>query len=206
MTYGFLGYPVSQAADITFCNAELVPVGEDQLPHIEVARKLVRRMNDLYGTEILEPKAMLSTCTRLMGLDGNSKMGKSLGNAIYLSDSAESVNEKVRLAVTDASRIRAKDPGHPDICTVSKYHKVFNEEEYEDICDRCKGGQIGCVACKRRLAEKLNGLLDPFRERRAYYEAHRDLVKEIVNSGSDRANAIGNETVDKIKAAMALKI
>ena len=206
MTYGFLGYPVSQAADITFCNAELVPVGEDQLPHIEIARKLVRRMNDLYGTQLLEPKAMLSSCTRLMGLDGNSKMGKSLGNAIYLSDTAETVSEKIRLAVTDASRIRAKDPGHPDICAVSKYHKVFNEEEYEDICERCKGGLIGCVACKKRLAEKLNGLLDPFRERRAYYEAHMDEVKDIVNSGSDKANKIGDENVAKIKEAMSLKI
>ncbi len=206
MTYGFLGYPVSQAADITFCNAEFVPVGEDQLPHIEVARKLVRRMNDLYGTDLKEPKAMLSSCGRLMGLDGNSKMGKSLGNAIYLSDTADTVNEKVRLAVTDASRIRAKDPGHPDICAVSKYHKVFNEEEYEDICERCKAGQIGCVACKRRLAEKLNGILDPIRERRAYYEAHKDLVRDIVNSGSEKANRIGDENVAKIKAAMSLKI
>ncbi len=206
MTYGFLGYPVSQAADISFCNADLVPVGEDQLPHIELARKVIRRMNDLYGTNVTEPKAMLSNCGRLMGLDGNSKMGKSLGNAIYLSDTADSVNEKVRLAVTDPSRIRAKDPGHPDICAVSKYHKVFNEEEYDDICARCTAGTVGCVACKKRLAEKLNGLLDPIRERRAYYETHKDLVRDIVNTGSDRANAIGNENIEKIKEAMSLKI
>lgn len=206
MTYGFLGYPVSQAADISFCNAELVPVGEDQLPHIELARKVIRRMNDLYGTQVVEPKAMLSSCARLMGLDGNSKMGKSLGNAIYLSDPAEVVNEKVRLAVTDPTRIRAKDPGHPEVCAVSKYHKVFNEEEYADICERCTAGTVGCVACKKRLAEKLNGLLDPFRERRAYYEAHKNEVRDIVNAGSDKANAIGNENVEKIKEAMALKI
>lgn len=206
MTYGFLGYPVSQAADISFCNAELVPVGEDQLPHIELARKVIRRMNDLYGTQVVEPKAMLSSCARLMGLDGNSKMGKSLGNAIYLSDPAEVVNEKVRLAVTDPTRIRAKDPGHPEVCAVSKYHKVFNEEEYADICERCTAGTVGCVACKKRLAEKLNGLLDPFRERRAYYEVHKNEVRDIVNAGSDRANAIGNENVEKIKEAMALKI
>lgn len=206
MTYGFLGYPVSQTADITFCNADLVPVGEDQLPHIELTHKIVRRLNDLYGTNITEPKAMLSSCSRLIGLDGNSKMGKSLGNAIYLSDPAETVNEKVRLAVTDPSRIRAKDPGHPDICAVSTYHKVFNTEEYEDICERCKAGGIGCVACKRRLAEKLNELLDPFRERRAYYEAHKDLVKDIINTGSEKANRIGDETVAKVKEAMSLKI
>lgn len=206
MTYGFLGYPVSQAADITFCNAELVPVGDDQLPHLELARKVVRRMNDLYGTSVPEPKALLSTCPRLIGLDGNSKMGKSLGNAIYLSDSADTVNEKVRNAVTDPSRIRAKDPGHPEICAVSKYHKIFNEEESNDICERCKAGTIGCVACKKRLAEQLNTLMNPFRERRAYYETHREDVRQIIAAGSEKANKIGNETVDRIKEAMSLKI
>ena len=209
MTYGFIGYPVSQTADITFCNANLVPVGEDQKPHLELARKLVRRFNDLYCPDapiLNEPEIKLSEFPRLMGLDGNAKMGKSLGNAIYLSDTAETVKEKVSKAVTDPSRIRATDPGHPDICVVSKYHQVFTKDEHEDICERCKAGTIGCVACKKRLTQSLNDLLDPFRERRAYYEAHLDEVRDIIRAGNDRANKIGNENVARMKEAMHLNL
>ncbi len=206
LTYGFLGYPVSQSADITFCNADLVPVGEDQLPHMEMTRKIVRRFNDLYGETLHEPKAKLSSCSRLVGLDGNAKMGKSLGNAIYLSDDAKTVSEKVRSAVTDPNRITLKDLGNPDICVVQAYHKVFNPSEHEDICNRCRTANIGCVACKKRLAEKLNELLDPFRERRAYYEAHKSEVKEIIMAGSEKANKIGEETVAKVKKAMCVSI
>ena len=209
MTYGFIGYPVSQAADITFCNADLVPVGEDQKPHIELARKLVRRFNDLYCGDtplIKEPEIKLSEFPRLAGLDGNAKMGKSLGNAIYLSDPAEEVRKKVMSAVTDASRIKKDDPGHPDICVVSKYHKVFNAGEYENICESCKKGAIGCVACKKALAASLNDLLEPFREKRAYYEAHRDEVLDIILTGSEKANKIGNETVKEVKEAMHIYI
>ena len=209
MTYGFIGYPVSQTADITFCNADLVPVGEDQKPHLELARKLVRRFNDLYCPDaplLKEPEIMLSEHPRLMGLDGNAKMGKSLGNAIYLSDSAETVKEKVSKAVTDPSRIRATDPGHPDICVVAKYHSVFTPGEHADICERCKAGTIGCVACKKELTNSLNNLLDPFRERRAYYESHLDEVRDIIRAGNDRANAVGNENIAKIKEAMYLNL
>ena len=209
MTYGFLGYPVSQSADITFINADLVPVGEDQLPHMEVTRKIVRRFNEMYAPDnpvLVEPKTMLSTCSRLMGLDGNAKMGKSLGNAIYLSDSAETVLSKVKSAVTDASRISLKDPGHPDICVVNKYHQIFNTSEHPNICEMCKNAQIGCVACKKNLAAALNNLLDPIRERRAYYENHRNEVKEIIESGTALANQIGNETVRKVKDAMHLSL
>ena len=208
MTYGFIGYPVSQTADITFCNADLVPVGEDQKPHIELARKLVRRFNTLYCPEdkplITEPEIYLSEVSRLAGLDGNAKMGKSLGNAIFLSDTRETVNEKVSKAVTDASRIRKDDPGHPDICVVATYHKVFSPDEHADICERCRKGAIGCVACKKKLAQNLNTLLDPFRERRSYYEAHPDEVRQILRAGDDRANAIGNEISAKMKEAMHL--
>lgn len=209
MTYGFIGYPVSQTADITFCNADLVPVGEDQKPHLELARKLVRRFNDLYCPDaplLKEPEIMLSEHPRLMGLDGNAKMGKSLGNAIYLSDTAETVKEKVSKAVTDPSRIRATDPGHPDICVVAKYHSVFTPGEHADICERCKAGTIGCVACKKELTNSLNNLLDPFRERRAYYESHLDEVRDIIRAGNDRANAVGNENIAKIKEAMHLNL
>lgn len=205
MSYGFLGYPVSQTADITFCKAHLVPVGEDQAPHLELSRKIVRRFNDLYQTNVLvEPTIMLSSCPRLAGLDGNAKMGKSLGNAVYLSDDADTVNKKVMSAVTDPSRIAKTDPGHPEVCMVSAYHKVFNAAEHEDICAQCRAGAIGCVACKKNLAKKLNTMMDPFRERRAYYESHLDEVKQIIAAGTQKACAIGNETVREVKEAMSV--
>lgn len=183
-----------------------MPVGEDQKPHMEMTRKIVRRFNELYGETLVEPDMLLSDCPRLMGLDGNAKMGKSLGNAIYLSDSADEVRKKVMSAVTDATRIKKDDPGHPEICVVSKYHKVFNGGEHENICESCKKGAIGCVACKKALAAALNDLLDPFRERRAYYEAHREEVRDIILTGSEKANKIGNETVKEVKEAMHIYI
>jgi tryptophanyl-tRNA synthetase len=209
LSYGFLGYPVSQTADITFCNADLVPVGEDQIPHIEQARKIVRRFNDLYGKGkviIKEPEALISSTPRLIGLDGNSKMGKSLGNAIYLSDSVEDVNTKVRSAVTDKNRISVKDKGNPDICTVSKYHEVFNPSEYKNMCEMCRSANIGCVACKKLLSQNINSLLAPFREKRAYYEERKNQVREIILEGSNRANIVGNETVENFKKAMSIHI
>lgn len=202
LTYGFLGYPVSQTADITFCNADLVPVGEDQLPHIEFSRKLVRRFNDMYGTSITEPQAKLSSTGRLCGLDGNAKMGKSLGNAIYLSDDAKAVSQKVMQAVTDTNRISVKIPGNPDVCTVYTYHKTFNPDEAGNVCSMCKNAQIGCVACKRMLAEKLNAIMDPIREKRAFYESHRSDVKDLIVSGTAKANTIGNEMIADVKDHM----
>lgn len=209
LSYGFLGYPVSQTADITFCNADLVPVGEDQLPHIEVSRKIARRFNNLYagGKEIVkEPEALISSTPRLVGIDGNAKMGKSLGNAIYLSDSMEDVSSKIKSAVTDKNRISIKDKGNPDICTVSKYHHAFNKDEYENICDMCRRASIGCVACKGLLAEKINNMMDPFREKRSYYENNRAEVKEIILAGSEKANRIGNQMVENIKKSMSIHL
>jgi len=209
MTYGFLGYPVSQAADITFCDAALVPVGDDQLPHIEQARKIVRRFNDLYGSgdEIIRlPEALLSDTPRLAGLDGNSKMGKSLGNAVYLSDSTETLNEKIRLAVTDKSRITVADKGHPEVCMVSKYHEVFNPAEYENICGMCRNARIGCVACKKALSARIDETLSPIREKRRYYEARKDEVRDIIISGTEKANQIGVIQLEKVKKAMSIKI
>jgi tryptophanyl-tRNA synthetase len=202
LTYGFLGYPVSQSADITFCNADLVPVGEDQLPHMELTRKIVRRFNELYGETLHEPEAKLSACSRLVGTDGNAKMGKSLGNAIYISDDEKTVNAKIMGALTDKNRIKVSDPGNPDICVVNRYHEVFNKEEHGNISEMCKNAGIGCVACKKCLAAKLNGMLEPFREKRHYYEEHKDEVKQIILSGSEKANQIGDETVRKVEKAM----
>ncbi|PKL10435.1 MAG: tryptophan--tRNA ligase [Spirochaetae bacterium HGW-Spirochaetae-8] len=206
LTYGFLGYPVSQAADITFCNADLVPVGEDQIPHIELSRKIVRKFNDMYGTHITEPEARLSAVSRLSGLDGNAKMGKSLGNAIYLSDTAAEVDQKVRMAVTDPARITKSIPGNPDICNVAKYHKIFTPDQFDNICDMCRTAQIGCVACKKILTTSLNTLLDPMRERCAYYEGHRDEVRQIILDGSARASQIGDQQVATMREAMHIQI
>lgn len=206
LTYGFLGYPVSQTADITFCNADLVPVGEDQLPHIEMSRDIVRKFNALYGTSITEPQAKVSTVGRLCGLDGNAKMGKSLGNALYLSDDAKTVDEKVRMAVTDTNRISVKIPGNPDVCTAYTYHKIFNSSESGNICEMCRNASVGCVACKKMLASALNAMLEPVRERRHYYEEHLGEVKEIISAGNAKANRIGNENLAAIKEKMHILI
>ncbi|MCF8001249.1 MAG: tryptophan--tRNA ligase [Halanaerobiales bacterium] len=204
MSYGFIGYPISQAADITFCKADLVPVGQDQLPHIEQTRKIVRKFNQLYEPVFKEPEPMISRIPRLVGLDGKNKMSKSLDNAIYLNDDQETVLEKVMSARTDPARIRATDPGHPEECTVFQYHKAFNEEDVPEIEKRCKAGTIGCVACKKRLAKAINELLDPIRERRQKYIDNPELVDEIIMSGTKRAKSIAEETIKEVKEAMKL--
>ncbi len=201
MTYGFLGYPVSQAADILFCRANLVPVGEDQLPHVEVTRFVARRFNELYGDVFPEPKAMVSEISRLIGLDGNSKMSKSLGNAIYLKDDPREIKKKVMSAVTDPARIHKTDPGHPDICTIFAYHKAFNASEVPEIEESCKNGTIGCVACKKNLIKKLEKTLAPIRERRAQYDKP-GVIEDILVSGTDRAIMAGKETMASVREAM----
>lgn len=202
MNYGFLGYPVSQAADITFCKAHLVPVGKDQAPHLELTRKIVRRFNELYSEILVEPEAMIQPL--LKGLDGNTKMSKSLDNAIYLSDPADEVLRKVKTAVTDPARIRKDDPGHPNVCTVYAYHKVFNQGFVPELTKMCKKGQIGCVDCKKRLAAALNEMLDPIREKRAYYDEHIDEVEDILATGTRRATETGAQTLAEVKEAMKI--
>ena len=209
ITYGFLGYPVSQTADITFCGADLVPVGEDQVPHLELSRKIVRRFNSLYTPDqplLVEPEPLLSHVPRLVGLDGNSKMGKSLGNAIYLSDDAHTVDLKIRAAITDPNRITLRDKGNPEICTVYQYHKAFNDSSVPEIGNMCKNAKIGCAACKKILSTQINELLDPIREKRAFYQARQSLVKEIIQSGSDLANRLGNATMEAVKEKMQLNL
>ena len=204
VTYGFLGYPVSQAADITFCKAELVPVGEDQLPHLELARKIVRRFNELYKPVLLEPQALLSSVPRLVGLDGNSKMGKSLGNGIYLKDEAQVVRDKVFLAVTDTGRIKITDKGDPHKCTVFTYHKAFDSEGAANIQELCKNGCVGCVACKKQLVSTLEKVLAPIREKRKYYEDRLELVNEIIYTGTERARSTGRETMEEVRTSMRI--
>ena len=204
MTYGFLGYPVSQAGDITFCKAKLVPVGVDQLPHIEAARKIVRRFNELYGEVLVEPEAMVGEAPRLVGLDGKNKMSKSLNNAIWLKDTPEEVLAKVKTAVTDAARIKKDDPGHPDICTVYEYHKYFSKEEVDNVRDMCEKGCIGCVACKKKLAENINKLLIPINERRQKYIENPKLIEQVLRNGTDRARAAARETMKEVREAMQI--
>lgn len=204
MPYGFLGYPVSQTADITFCKANLVPVGEDQLPHIELARKIVRKFNQLYGEVLVEPEPLLSHIPRLPGLDGGTKMSKSLGNCIYLGDAPEEVEKKIKKAVTDPQRIRATDPGHPEICPVFLYHKAFNENGYLQIQNECQKGKIGCVACKEKLTDILNKFLKPIREKRKYYKTRRDEVREILYEGTKKVKKIAEETMKEVRAAIKI--
>lgn len=204
MTYGFLGYPLSQAADISIFKAHLVPVGEDQIPHIELARKIVRRFNDLYGSVLVEPEALVGSVPRLLGLDGKSKMSKSLDNAIFLSDSPPVVQEKVRGAITDPARIRKTDPGHPEICTVFEYHRVFNTAQAEEVESACRQGAVGCVACKQNLACIINKLLDPMRERRGYYEKRPAEVRDILMNGTSSAQQVARATMTEVREAMSI--
>jgi len=201
MTYGFLGYPVSQAADILFCRADLVPVGEDQMPVVEVSRFVARRFNELYGDVFPEPDGLTGETPRLVGLDGQAKMSKSLGNCIYLSDPPEAVREKVMGAVTDPARIRKDDPGHPEICTIFAWQKAFNAGECADIEERCRAGAIGCVACKKRMVQVLEELLAPIRDRRLLFEAP-GRVEEILRAGTARATAEGERTMELVREAM----
>ncbi len=205
VTYGFLGYPVSQAADITALEGTVVPVGEDQLPLIEQCREIVRKFNSIYGDVLVEPEAVLSKEKRIKGLDGNDKMGKSLGNAIYLSDTEEEVNKKVMSAVTDPNRIKKDDLGNPDICMVAYYHNLFTEkDEYNTVCEECRAGKRGCVACKKQLAKNVNATLEPIREKRKYYEERPELVDEILMKGTEKARQTAKATMKKVKKAMKL--
>ena len=205
VTYGFLGYPVSQAADITAFEGALVPVGEDQLPLIEQCREIVRKFNSIYGEVLVEPEAVLSSGKRIKGLDGNEKMGKSLGNAIYLSDTPDEITKKVMSAVTDPNRIKKDDKGNPDICMVSYYHKLFStKQEIEDVCKECKEGKRGCVACKKQLAKNIANTLKPIREKRKYYEEHPEEVDKILIEGTKKAQQEAKRTMKKVKKAMKL--
>ncbi len=205
VTYGFLGYPVNQAADITVLNGAIIPTGEDQEPLIEQCREIVRKFNSIYGDILVEPEIMLSKNKRIKGLDGNEKMGKSLGNAIYLSDSDEEITKKVMSAVTDPNRIKKDDLGNPDICMVSYYHNLFTTpEECKKVCEECRKGQRGCVACKKELAKNIIATLKPIREKRKYYEEHPEIVDQILKEGTAKAREEAKKNMKRIKEAMML--
>lgn len=205
ITYGFLGYPVSQAADITCFEGEVVPVGEDQLPLLEQCREIVRKFNSIYGETLKEPQPVLSESKRVKGLDGNEKMGKSLGNAIYLVDDEETIRKKVMGALTDTNKIKKDDPADPNKCMVYYYHKLINNEEnINTICSECKQGARGCVQCKKELIEKMNEFLKPIQEKRKVYEENPELVDEILNKGTEKAREKARETMSKVRKAMKI--
>lgn len=203
ITYGFLGYPVSQAADITAFNGELVPVGEDQLPLIEQCREIVRKFNNIYGDTLTEPDAYLSKTKRIKGLDGNEKMGKSLGNAIYLVDDTDTVNKKIMGAITDPNKLKKDDPANPDVCMVYYYHQLVNSgDNVSRVCSECKKGSRGCVQCKKELAESMNNFLDEFRNRRKKYEEDPKLIDNILIEGTNKARKKAQEQMSKVRSAM----
>ena len=205
ITYGFLGYPVSQAADITAFDADVVPVGEDQLPMIEQTREIVRKFNKIYGKTLKEPKGILSDVTRLPGLDGN-KMSKSLDNAIYLIDSPETVSKKIMKAITDPGKIKLNDAGNPSICTIFKYHELFSDAtNLKQIEKECISGKRGCVVCKKELITKINTFLKPIQEKRKYYEDHPKIVDEILFEGTKKANIITQKVLNNVKEKMCIK-
>lgn len=203
-TYGFLGYPCLQTADILLYNTNCVPVGEDQLPHIELAREIARRFNYIYGETFREPQSLLTKAKVLPGLDGR-KMSKSYNNTIALSDSQETVVKKVRTMITDPARIKKDDKGHPDICTVFTYHKMFSsEEEVKEIEECCKQGKIGCVACKKKLAENVIKYLEPMYIKRQEILKTPDIIDDILHNGQKKAQNIASKNLKMIKEAMKL--
>jgi tryptophanyl-tRNA synthetase len=203
---GFLMYPVSQAADITAFDTNLVPVGDDQLPMIEQTVDIVRSFNRLYGKTLIEPKAFLSKFPRLPGVDGKAKMSKSLGNVINLSDSPETVKKQVMKMYTDPTRIRATDPGHTENNPVFIYHEAFNpnEKEVEEMKKLYREGKIADVEVKKRLVEVINDLLDPIRKRRSEYEKNIPAVKKILIEGTKKAREVAGETLSRVRKSMQI--
>jgi len=203
ISYGHLGYPVLQAADILLYKANLVPVGEDQVPHVELTREIARRFNALYGEVFPVPEPKLTHFPRLPGLDGR-RMSKSVGNTILLSDSPEEIAAKVKTAYTDPKKIRLTDPGNPDGCVVFAYHRAFNAENAPGIDAACRAGRLGCVADKRDLAAIMAEKLAPIRERRKELEAHPERVVEALRHGEERARAVAQETMREVREAMKI--
>ncbi len=203
-TYGFLGYPVLQTADIAIYRANFVPVGEDQVAHIELSREIVRRFNSLYGNVFPEPQPKLTKVPRLPGLDGR-KMSKSYNNAISLTDDSDSIMKKVKTMLTDPARQRRTDPGNPEICPVFDFHKVFSTDEQQKECaEGCKTAGIGCIDCKKIMASNLADYMAPMTERRISYMEKPALVREILNNGAVKARKTASESLQKAREAMKI--
>jgi tryptophanyl-tRNA synthetase len=201
-SYGFLGYPLLQAADILIYKANWVPVGKDQLPHIELTREVARRFNGLYGEVFPEPQGKLSQAPLILGTDGR-KMGKSYDNYIFMGESDESTAKKISTMYTDPTKIHLGDPGHPDECPVYLLHKLYNPE-HKMIHEECRTGKLGCVKCKKTCAENTNKALRPIREKRAELEKDLTYVEKVLESGADRARATAQKTMEDVRKAMKM--
>ena len=202
--FGFLGYPILQAADIIMYKPYGVPVGVDQAPHVEITREIARRFNHIYGNVFPEPELILTETPKILGMD-RRKMSKSYGNAIFLSDAPEQIREKVSRMITDPQRARRSDPGNPDVCNVFSFHKLYTPaEDVKEIDRDCRQARIGCVECKKKMAENLIVALEPVREKRAYYEAHPEQVDEVIAEGCDKAAKTARATMEDVRAAIKI--
>jgi len=203
-TFGFLGYPVLQAADIIMYKAFGVPVGVDQVPHVEISREIARRFNYFYGEVFPEPEAILTKTPKILGLD-RRKMSKSYNNAIFLSDSPDEIFAKVPKMITDPQRARRSDPGNPDVCNVFEFHKLYSDTaSVERINSECRTAQIGCVECKKIMAQHLILALDPIREKREFYQNRPDLVDEIISAGTEKARKVARQTMEEVRSAIKM--
>ncbi|MCG1012618.1 tryptophan--tRNA ligase [Tepidanaerobacter sp. GT38] len=203
-TYGFLGYPVLMATDILIYKADRVPVGKDQQPHIELTREIARRFNYLYEPVFPEPKALYTEFKVLPGIDGR-KMSKSYDNYIEISASPETINQKVKMMVTDPARIRKNDPGHPDVCSVFAFYNVFDEKDnVTELRELCEKGQIGCVECKKKLAAIMNDKMEPIRQKRNELEQNPAIIDDILDNGAKRARLVAERTLEEVREAMKI--
>ena len=203
-TYGFLGYPVLQAADILLYKPDIVPVGVDQLPHLELTRELCRKFNHTYKDVFPEPQALLTDVPKLLGVDGR-KMSKSYKNAIYLSDSEKELREKIRTMVTDPARVRRWDPGNPEVCPVFSYHKIFSEVGVIDqINSECRTAKIGCIDCKRLVADRMVRRLEPIHAARELWSKHPKKIDALIAEGSEKAGKIARATLKEVREAIRL--
>jgi len=201
ISYGFVGYPISQAADILCVRADLVPVGEDQVAHVEQTREIARTFNRLFKEIFPVPKALVGRMARLPGFDGQ-KMSKSRNNAIYLSDSVYEVKKKINSAITDRTRIHPTDKGHPDICNIFQYYKAFDPNNYKEIEKSCREGEIGCVACKKKITSAICNFLKPIQEKRERYKKDKNYVREVLNCGNKRTREEAKRTLELVKEAI----
>jgi tryptophanyl-tRNA synthetase len=198
-TFGFLGYPVLQAADIIIYKANGVPVGIDQAPHVELTREIARRFNYFYGDIFPIPETILTKTPKILGID-RRKMSKSYDNAIFLSDSPEEVRNKVSQMITDPQRARRADPGNPDVCNVFSFHRMYSDRDTVEKVDReCRGAEIGCVECKKMMAENLIIALEPVHQQRAYYETRPDTVRAIIEDGDQAARTVARQTMEQVE-------
>ena len=204
VNYGLLGYPVLQTADIILYKAEAVPVGEDQLPHLELAREIVRRFNARFGDVFPEPEAKVTNFPSVIGLDGKEKMSKSVGNHLEIAATPEETTQKIMAAVTDPERKYRKDPGHPDICNIYHLREYFVGYGLEELAEKCRMAKIGCVECKKVLAEGINNALKPLREKRAELASKPGYVDEILRDGAERARVIARQTMSEVREKMNL--